>query len=151
LSDAEAQDVVQDTVLSVAKKIGEFKCDPAAGSFKAWLLLITRRRIEKQLKKRIPMRAGRAAQRSEVGVTSGVAGPAAGSRSDETERTATGERLPDPKGFDLESVWDAEWKQNLWTTAVSRVKARVKPKQYQMFDLFALKEWPVKEVARALA
>ena len=27
---------------------------------------------------------------------------------------------------------------------------RVKPKQFQMFDLYVLKEWPVREVARAL-
>src|SRR2546426_3422980 len=54
LTDAEAQDVVQETVIIVAKKIPGFKYDPAIGSFKSWLLLITRRRIEKQLKKRLP-------------------------------------------------------------------------------------------------
>src|SRR6185295_9915772 len=54
LTDAEAQDVVQETVIIVAKKIPGFKYDPALGSFKSWLLLITRRRIEKQLKKRMP-------------------------------------------------------------------------------------------------
>ena len=71
--------------------------------------------------------------------------------SDETKRTATVERLPDPKGFDLETTWDAEWEKNLWNAALARVKARLKPKQFQMFDLYALKEWPVKDVARALA
>src|SRR6516165_2544113 len=54
LTDAEAQDVVQDTILSVAKKIDDFKCDRAAGSFKAWLLQLTRWRILNQLKKRLP-------------------------------------------------------------------------------------------------
>ena len=34
--------------------------------------------------------------------------------------------------------------------ALVRVKARLKPKQFQIFDLYALKEWPVKDVARAL-
>ena len=57
LTDAEAQDVVQETILIVAKKIPEFKYDPAVGSFKSWLRLITRRRIEKQLKKRMPSKA----------------------------------------------------------------------------------------------
>src|SRR6266545_4859896 len=52
LSDAEAQDVVQETVISVAKKMPEFKCDPAAGSFKSWLLTLTRWRIVDQLRKR---------------------------------------------------------------------------------------------------
>src|SRR6266581_2625572 len=51
LTDAEAQDVVQETVLSVAKKMQAFKYDPAVGSFKSWLLLITRRRITDHLRK----------------------------------------------------------------------------------------------------
>ena len=42
LSDAEAQEVVQETVISVANKMPEFKADPAAGSFKSWLLTLTR-------------------------------------------------------------------------------------------------------------
>jgi len=33
---------------------------------------------------------------------------------------------------------------------MQRVKARVTPRQYQMFDLYAVKEWPVGEVARTL-
>src|SRR5215831_17246125 len=60
LSDAEAQDVVQETIIIVARKIPGFKYDPALGSFKSWLLLITRRRIEKQLKKRWPFKAAQA-------------------------------------------------------------------------------------------
>ena len=52
LSDTEAQDVVQEAVLSVAKKMNDFKYDPAIGSFKGWLLLITRRRITDHLRKR---------------------------------------------------------------------------------------------------
>jgi DNA-directed RNA polymerase specialized sigma24 family protein len=59
LTDAEAQDVVQETVFIVAKKIPAFKYDPALGSFQSGLMLITRRRIEKQLKKRMPARVGR--------------------------------------------------------------------------------------------
>src|SRR5262245_3171643 len=38
LSDVEAQDVVQETVITVAKKLEQFKTDPAHGSFKGWLL-----------------------------------------------------------------------------------------------------------------
>src|SRR5437773_9325972 len=45
LNDAEAQDVVQDTVIAVAKKIEDFKYDPALDSFKGWLLYLTRKRI----------------------------------------------------------------------------------------------------------
>ena len=144
LNDAEAQDVVQETVIIVARKIPGFKYDPALGSFKSWLMLITRRRIEKQLKKRMPVKVGQASRLSGAGETPAL-------RSDDTKRTATVERIADPKSFDLEAAWDAEWESNLWNAAVARVKAQVKPKQFQMFDLYVLKEWPVKDVARALS
>src|SRR2546428_11792243 len=48
LTDAEAQEVVQETVITVAKNIGKLKYDPAIGSFKGWLLQITRWRIADQ-------------------------------------------------------------------------------------------------------
>src|SRR5437762_6958342 len=52
LSDAEAQEVVQETVIAVARKIGEFKADPAHGSLSAWLMQLTRWRIADQWRKR---------------------------------------------------------------------------------------------------
>src|SRR6266852_6048825 len=58
LSDQEAEDVVQETVISVAKKMGDFKYDPAVCSFKGWLLRITRFRIIDQLRKRQPALRG---------------------------------------------------------------------------------------------
>lgn len=42
LSEAEAQDVVQETVICVAKDIQKFKRDRAEGSFKGWLRNLTR-------------------------------------------------------------------------------------------------------------
>src|SRR6266566_5230765 len=45
LAPDEAQDVVQETLISVTKNIGKFKADPAFGSFKSWLLNLTRWRI----------------------------------------------------------------------------------------------------------
>jgi len=131
LSDAEAQDVVQETMIIVARKIPGFKYDPARGSFKSWLLLIARRRIEKQLKKRIPFAA----------VKQGV---------EDTARTATVERIADPKSFDFGAAWEDERERRIWEAALARVKTLVKPKQFQMFDLYVTKEWPVTEVARAL-
>ncbi|HYS96299.1 MAG TPA: sigma-70 family RNA polymerase sigma factor, partial [Chthoniobacterales bacterium] len=50
LTDAEAQEVVQETVITVAKKIDKLKYDPAIGSFKGWLLQITRWRIVDQFR-----------------------------------------------------------------------------------------------------
>jgi RNA polymerase sigma-70 factor (ECF subfamily) len=44
MTDAEAQDVVQETIF-LARHMPTFKYDPAIGSFKAWLLNMTRWRI----------------------------------------------------------------------------------------------------------
>src|ERR1044071_1926253 len=51
-NDAEAQDVVQETLLSVAQQMPGFKYDRTAGRFKGWLLQIARRRIADQFRKR---------------------------------------------------------------------------------------------------
>src|SRR5881394_2363894 len=53
LSDTEAQEVVQETVISVAKQMPGFRYDPARGKFKGWLLQITRRRIADLVRKRM--------------------------------------------------------------------------------------------------
>src|SRR5438477_9156148 len=52
LTDAEAQDVVQETVISVSKSIPTFDYDAEGGSFKSWLLLLTRWRITDQFRRR---------------------------------------------------------------------------------------------------
>jgi len=129
-SEAEAQDVVQDTVVAVARQMPHFKYDPSAGSFKSWLLLITRRRIHDHLRKQY-----RRIQ---------VAQPAPGDPS----RTATIERIADPASIELDAIWKEEWKRQLFDAALRRVKPQVEPKHFQIFDCYVLKEWPVKDVAR---
>src|SRR4029453_4249259 len=54
LNDAESQEVVQETIITVAKNVGKLRYDPAVGSFKGWLLNITRWRIADQFRKRTP-------------------------------------------------------------------------------------------------
>src|ERR1700751_1573386 len=60
LTDQEAQEVVQETIITVAKKIDKLRYDPAIGSFKGWLLQITRWRIVDQFRKREPGEGKRA-------------------------------------------------------------------------------------------
>src|SRR5689334_4741122 len=50
LSDHEAEDVVQETVTSVARKMPEFQYNPQRCSFKGWLKHVTRLRIVDQLR-----------------------------------------------------------------------------------------------------
>src|SRR5690349_10220038 len=54
LSDAEAHDVVQETVVAVARQMQEKGFDRQRSSFKNWLCLITRRRIIDHLRVRKP-------------------------------------------------------------------------------------------------
>jgi RNA polymerase sigma factor (sigma-70 family) len=132
LGDAEAQDIVQETILSVAKRMPDFRYDPALGSFKSWLLLITRRRIADHLRKR--------------GREPAWAAPTSG----ETGRTAAIDRIPAPPPQDLGVIWDEEWENNLLRTALDRVRQKVDPKQFQIFDCYVLKNWPVRDVTKML-
>ena len=132
LSDAEAQDVVQDTVISVMKKMPEFKYNPEIGSFKSWLLKLTHWRIIDQVRKRSPVAAR------------GAKPPT------DTRRTGTVERVPDPAGSKLEAMWNEEWEQNLMDAAIQRVKNKAEPKQFQLFDLYVMKKMPVTKITQAL-
>jgi RNA polymerase sigma factor (sigma-70 family) len=131
LTDAEAQEVVQETVITVAKKVGKLHYDPAVGSFKGWLLHITRWRIVDQFRKREP-------------------GQNRHTRSQDDRQTATIERVPDRDAIDLDAVWEKEWQENLFAAAIARVKKKVDPKQFQIFDCYVRKEWPAQKVAAEL-
>ena len=127
LNDDEAQDVVQETLISVAKHMPTFKYDPSIGSFKAWLLNMTRWRIIGQFRKRQS-----AAPHVE---------------SDTTQRTATVEAAPDPNAQDLEAVWEAEWESNLLHAAMDNLKRRIDPQRWQVFEFYVHKEWLPEKVA----
>jgi RNA polymerase sigma-70 factor (ECF subfamily) len=141
LTDAEAQDVVQETVISVAKNIEGFRYDPAVCSFKSWMLQLTRWRIINQLKK---------SQREHGSPAAAVPGAPAASHRDGAECTPTLERIPDPAAFPLETVWDEEWEKHLLTAALEQVKRQIDPAQLQMFDLYCVEAWPAQKVARTL-
>jgi RNA polymerase sigma-70 factor (ECF subfamily) len=122
LTDSEAQEVVPETVIAVAKKISEFKADPARGSFSAWLMHTTRWRIADQFRKRV----GQASRLS----AAGKAGETPALRSEDTGLTDAINRVPDPAGVRLEAVWNEEWEKNMISAALERVKSKVSPKQY---------------------
>ena len=131
LTETEAEDVVQETVLTVAKKVDQLKYDPAVGSFKGWVLNITRWRIADQFRKRKPPDLQKPVSRDD-------------------DRTATVERIADPAAFSLDVVWDAEWQRNLLDAAIERVKRLVDPKQFQIFDCYVVKNWSAQKVAQEL-
>jgi RNA polymerase sigma-70 factor (ECF subfamily) len=137
LTEDEAQEVVQETMISAARHLPGFRYDPKVCSFKTWLLNLSAWRVQDQLRKR---QAPSAPQPSRPGNDS----------TDTASRTSAVERVPDPAGGPLEAIWDEEWRTNLLDTALARVKARVDARQWQIFDLYALKQWPVADVVKAL-
>jgi RNA polymerase sigma-70 factor (ECF subfamily) len=136
LDEDEAGEVVQETLIAAAKHLPEFRYDPKVCSFKTWLLNLSNWRVQDRLRKRQTV-LGRAVQPTEPS-------------PDDTRRTATVERVPDPAGDQLQMIWDKEWRAALYDAALPRVKARYEARQWQIFDLSVLQEWPVHRVAKAL-
>ena len=130
LNEAEAQEVVQETMISVAKHMPTFEYDRTIGSFKAWLLNMTRWRITDQLRKRRRL--------------------AAHDSFDDTDADArmTG-KMMDPVSECLDALWDAEWQKNLLDAAIDKVRRRLDPQKYQIFDFYVNKEWSSDDVAKA--
>src|SRR5438132_13124144 len=130
LTDAEAQDIVQETVIAMANKLPGFIYDPKVCSFKTWMLRLTRWRIIDTLRKRLPQSA-----------------PAADSNGTATSAL---DRIPDESSLKLEAVWDDEWEKSLLSAALQQVKPLLKPEHYQIFDLYALRQLPVSQVAEIM-
>ena len=133
LTDDAAQDVVQETVIAVARKMPEFRYDPAKGSFKQWLLLITRRRIHDHLRR---------LYRSL---------PVTDERVEELARASRDlPALMAAPDVQIDDAWEMEWQENLLQTALARIRRRVNPKSYQVFDYCVLQELPAGHVAKLL-
>lgn len=128
LKDDEAQEVVQETCIAVAKNVTKY--DPKAGPFKAWLLHMARWRITDQFRRRAKNRLGRSV--------------------DDTRDTATLDRLPGDGEAAFERVWDEEWQRGALEMALTRLKRKVSAKHYQIFDCAGLKGWSASKTAKSL-
>jgi RNA polymerase sigma-70 factor (ECF subfamily) len=126
LTEVEAQEVVQETVINVSRKMPEFNYDPSIGSFKGWLMHMTHWRIKDQLRKR---------QREAACAHSG------------SDTSLSMDRIADPEASLLDKLWDEEWAKHMLELALARVKSKVQPKHYQIFDLCVIKRWPLRKVA----
>jgi RNA polymerase sigma-70 factor (ECF subfamily) len=131
LNDEDAQDVVQETLLSVANQMPNFKYDPQIGSFKAWLRQTIRWRVADHIRKRMPRTVSLQAET-------------------ETEDSSVLHEIPDNTGKTMDALYEQEWQKNLLDAAVSRVKRKLDPKRYQIFDFYVNRDWPPEKVAAAL-
>jgi RNA polymerase sigma factor (sigma-70 family) len=133
LDDSGAQEIVQDTVIAVARQMPEFRYDPARGTFRQWLLRITRRRVIDHLRRlyRQPPKAGIAPE----------------SLDENKEHAAA---VTDENGSAFEAMWNEEWEKSTFDAALAEVRAASNPQHFQVFDYCVLKEWPASKVAATL-
>lgn len=132
LTDAEADEVVQETVISVARHLPGFRYDPKVCSFKTWMLRLTRWRIIDQVRKRVP-----GAQPIDL-------------QDDDATAVAVLNQLTLGRAPELQALWENEWQKTVLGSATERVKRRVSPETFQMFELYGVHRMPVREVARFL-
>jgi RNA polymerase sigma factor (sigma-70 family) len=130
LTETEAEEVLQETMISVAKHMPNFEYDRRAGSFKSWLLNMTRWRITDQLRRRGPR------WRDPL--------PSEG----HLEHDRTLENIPDGTHLKLEAVWETEWKKSLSEAAFAKVKRTLDPLVYQLFDVYVNRQWEPEKVAQ---
>ncbi len=127
LGDGEAQDVVQEVLVHVARQMPGFRFDPALGSFKGWLCTKTRWCIITHLRQR---------------ARHPLARPVADGNG-----STFGPEVPDPATPTVDDEWEREWQESLIESAFTRLKHRVDAAKLQIFDFYVRKEIPAEEVA----
>lgn len=132
LGDAEAQDVVQETFIYLSRKMPNFRYDPARGSFKSWLRVVTRSRIAVHRRSR---------QRKQPFTHEPLPG---------ADDLAAWEAIPDPAADALDTEWQREWEEHLLKTALERVRPRVSSQQLLIFRLAAIENLGLNHVAKTL-
>lgn len=133
LGEADAEDVVQETVVAVARQMPRFRYDATRGTFKGWLFRIVGRRVADHLRRvyREPPRAEAVFERGTDGEESGL--PVATETSDA-----------------IGLAWEQEWEQAVFEAAVTRVREQTNPKHFQVFDCCVRLGWPTAKVAATL-
>lgn len=129
-TDSEAEEVVQETVISLANKMPEYRYDPATCSFKGWLMHVAQWRVIDQLRKRRRQ------------TTQPL--------STDPEAVNESPAFASPGVSELETLWDQEWEQNLIDAAMERVKKKINAEHYQVFHLLLVKGHSPAKVASLL-
>jgi RNA polymerase sigma factor (sigma-70 family) len=126
LQDADAADLMQDVMRSVASSIGRLEYDPKQGSFRGWLYTITRNKIFNFLSaRRIRPRA--------------------------TGDTTTNRLLnSEPANDDSSDAWELEYQRRTAYLAMERIKSEFQEKTWQAFLLTAVEGASANEVSKRI-
>lgn len=133
LTDADAEDVVQETIIGIARNMENFRYQPEVCSFKGWLMHVTRSRIIDHL------RRARSPRNAFVPLPTDT-------KTEEASLLVSD--CTTEKAF--EGLWDEEWRKNLVDAAMERVKRKIAPEHYQIFYLCTVKGMAARDVGELL-
>lgn len=131
LSHDEAEDVVQETMVRMTRKLPEFNYDPALGSFRGWLKKATRWCIVQRARHRLPHNTL----------------PLEDAVDAEIEAGGAADPQIDPQ---FDQAWRQEEQQTLLRLASQRARAQVSDEQYQIYDCIVNKGWSAHRTATTL-
>jgi RNA polymerase sigma-70 factor (ECF subfamily) len=131
LQDADAADLVQDVLRRVSQAAGRFEYDRARGSFRGWLLTVTRNELRKSVARR-----GRQAKGSGDTQVQGLL-------EQQPEGGDGADRGPDAE-------WDREYQWRLFEWAAARVRPEFREASWQAFWRTVVEGAEIDAVARAL-
>lgn len=133
LNHSEAEEVAQDVFHSVAESIATFSPQPTRGSFRRWLLNLTRWRVIDYRRQ------------------DDVMAPRVRARLPEHENAGTSliESLPDPSIVE-EECWEVDWRSAVLDAAMARVAKKCPAKKFQVFELYTRRHWTAAQIGREL-
>jgi len=126
LSETDAEDAAQETMIAFVKAYREGKYDREKGRLRNWLFGLARHAVQNAFRKRAPERL--------VDNPSGV--------------TAFWNRLPDENA--VEKTWAGEWRKVVLDKCLRRAKQELDEKTFSAFELYVLGEQSVEDVAKRL-
>ena len=126
LTEPEAEDAAQETMLAFSTAYREGRYDRSKGRLRSWLLGIASNKI-RDVQRRRPREV-------QGGRDDSAPGPITG---------AIDERS-------LSDIWEAEWQRAIVKECLAQVKGKVEAQTMRAFELTVLQGWEVDEVARTL-
>jgi RNA polymerase sigma-70 factor (ECF subfamily) len=129
LSHEEAEEVTNDVFVRVAATVQDFESDPRVGSFRGWLMTLTRWRITDKYRSR--PKDQRKVQSNRP-----------------SDATSTIERIPDSR--EDTAIWEREWQSRILEAAMDRVAKKSRAKHFQIFDLHMRQHWSIFEISKEL-
>jgi len=126
LSEQDAQDAAQDTLLAFAESYRKGKYDPRKGRLRTWLLGIASHKIHDVMRRNCRQ-------------------PGMLESKDGEKRL---EHIPD--SHSMNQLWEEEWRRAILAACLKDVYRQIELKTLRAFELFVFEEWPVDKVASHL-